>query len=311
MNYQSGTFKCPKCGNNKVNDFKNWAKRDENDYGELNSKWIFYEQEINKQWICCICCFCNKKDNDEREKDFNDSCCSARRCVNTLLCKCNEESYPVFALCYHLIVIFYILFFFWFDLFSYLCCSKKRYSIISGEEETRGLLPKNNNIWDEIKGSTEDEMNRKYNLWKCSQCNYSSKTFVEFIPKKTYKTINQNKELKNDDDNGENDMEIKLKNEESYENDDKVYYYDNNEVNEVIAVNFYTPDMTIFNYCIPCKISDQFKTVLNRLYEEYPDYTKKECAFLFKGSVIDQNKSMAENKIINGSTITILPIEED
>lgn len=75
--------------------------------------------------------------------------------------------------------------------------------------------------------STEDEMNRKYNLWKCSQCNYSSKTFVEFIPKKSYKTINQNKELKNDDDIGENDMEIKLKNEESNENDDNVYYYDN------------------------------------------------------------------------------------
>ena len=45
MNYESGTFKCPKCGNEKVNNFKNWTKRDEYVGRELQSKWIFYEKK--------------------------------------------------------------------------------------------------------------------------------------------------------------------------------------------------------------------------------------------------------------------------
>ena len=46
MNYNSGNFKCPKCGNNKVNSFKNWLSRDEFiKNNTLKTKWIFYQDE--------------------------------------------------------------------------------------------------------------------------------------------------------------------------------------------------------------------------------------------------------------------------
>ena len=67
MNYESGIFKCPKCGNKKVNNFKNWTKRDEYVDGELKAKWIFYEEKITRIWICC---YCFLKDEEDKKKSL-------------------------------------------------------------------------------------------------------------------------------------------------------------------------------------------------------------------------------------------------
>ena len=46
MNDNSGYFKCPKCGNNKVYSFKKWFSREEFiNKNTLKTKWIFYENE--------------------------------------------------------------------------------------------------------------------------------------------------------------------------------------------------------------------------------------------------------------------------
>ena len=45
MNYESGIFKCPKCGNKKANNFKNWTKRDEYVDGELKENGYFMKKK--------------------------------------------------------------------------------------------------------------------------------------------------------------------------------------------------------------------------------------------------------------------------
>ena len=43
--------------------------------------------------------------------------------------------------------------------------------------------------WKETGGSTEEEWNKKEEEWKCEDCNFCSKTFKDFIPKKINKKI--------------------------------------------------------------------------------------------------------------------------
>ena len=125
MNYESGIFKCPKCGNKKANNFKNWTKRDEYVDGELKAKWIFYEEKITRIWICC---YCFLKEEEDKKKSL---------LYNIITCKYNELFYL-----YPLVMILYFLIFFWIDLFNYLCLAIKTYVVISGERETQRLIQK-------------------------------------------------------------------------------------------------------------------------------------------------------------------------
>lgn len=293
MNYEYGKFKCPKCGNDKVSGFKEWAKRDEYVNGEVRSKWIFYEKEIKREWQCCACCLCCK--NDEGEDECREEC------TDTLLCcRCNGE--PIFAFWYHFIIIFYILFFFWFDLFSYLCCSKKTFGKISGENDIK-LLPKEGKMWDEFSGLTANDMTRYYPGWTCSKCKYSSKTFLPFIPKKLSNTIKRNKEIEYYEDDGneghgnENTMTLR-------EVAHIMEGVKNNERKEYISVIFLSQAPQI-NFSVPCKKTDKFKTVLAQFYEEYPELKNKNAYFLANGEVVDPNKSMAENHLKRGGQIII------
>ena len=76
-----------------------------------------------------------------------------------------------------------------------LCCNfwRKRNSTINTKKK---------NIFEETQGLTEERMNRYYKKWMCSECKYTSDTFMEFIPKKfsndfnvvTVKNMNQEPE---------------------------------------------------------------------------------------------------------------------
>ena len=45
MNNNSGKFKCPKCGYNKLCSFEHYFSREEFLNNEIKTKWIFYKEE--------------------------------------------------------------------------------------------------------------------------------------------------------------------------------------------------------------------------------------------------------------------------
>ena len=269
MNQNSGTFKCPKCGNNKIGEFKNWINREEFIDNKINKKWIFYVEK-KKKWKCCIAC----------GKDMRYSC------KRNLLCCCRKDTVDGCCIFLPCSSIFYILFWFWIDLFYYLCCLTYKYIGVAGKTS----MPKieNDKIWN-IDGLTEDEWNSKYNKkWECSNCKYCDKSFLAFIP------------------NSNNGNEIPKKRTEIQlrliENINIPSSMESNE--EIIAIHFESNNQDI-KYTTTCKKSDKFNNVIKKLLEEYPEYKKKEIFFLSNGERIEENKTISENKIKTGDKILI------
>jgi hypothetical protein len=272
MNYNSGNFKCPKCGNNKVNSFKNWLSRDEFiENNTLKTKWIFYQDE-KKEWKCCKCC-----NNDW-----------GYHCGNTLICCCIDDSCNGCVLFYPCISIFYILFYFWCDLIYFLCMATKDYFGVSGKVTEEKISGKNkDNVWNDIGGLTEEEWNSKYKKkWECSNCKYCTDSFLDFLPNsKPNVTLSNN--------NYESEILVIKGNP-----------IQPNSVEDIIAINFVSGDQSL-HFCIPCNKNDKFSFALDKLYKEYPECRKKKCYYLANGNIIVPNKTLAENKIKSGNTIII------
>ena len=73
---------------------------------------------------------------------------------------------------------------------------------------------------------------------------------------------------------------------------------------EQIAIQFTSIDQKL-NYCLPCKKTDHFDILLQKLYLEYPEYKNKKCYFLVNGNLIDINKTLAENNIKSSDNIIL------
>ena len=56
---------------------------------------------------------------------------------------------------------------------------------------------------------------------------------------------------------------------------------------------------------MPCYESDIFRTLKEKLINEYPEIKNMNIYFLANGTKVDENKTMLENKISSGSTIII------
>ena len=78
---------------------------------------------------------------------------------------------------------------------------------------------------------------------------------------------------------------------------------------KIIAVGFTSSDQTIQNFFRPCKDSDLFVKIEEKLYDEYPQYKDLETYFLVNGKKILRFKSMKENNIKNGQIIMLNIIE--
>ena len=333
MNNNWGSFSCPQCNNNKIEEnddntyisiynnntsnskgYQYWMNRKIFIKKEPKTEWIFYKEK-DKKWNCCSCCnMC---------KCFGEGlifCCTDRRCDVTLLC------YPCSF-------IFYILLCFICDLCSFLCFGKMTYFGVKGKNSDFHLSSKvydDNNIWDEMGGLTEEEMNKK-KKWLCSNCKYYNKSFTDFIPKNNINNINNtninnnnindnnshNKIIPNynihNDNNQGGDIYNNIISFETMKNAKNVTININNnassktnrELNEdTMAINFKSIDQTL-NYCIPCKKSDKFYAIERKLYEEYPQYKNKQVYFTGNGNRIDKNKTLEENKIKSGDTIIL------
>ena len=77
-----------------------------------------------------------------------------------------------------------------------------------------------------------------------------------------------------------------------------------NEMEGIMTVNFISSDESIF-CSIPCKSTYKFDYVVKKFCEMNPEYKEfKNYIFYIKGSRIDKNKSLEENRINNNSLIT-------
>ena len=73
---------------------------------------------------------------------------------------------------------------------------------------------------------------------------------------------------------------------------------------EQLAIQFSSNDQKL-HYCLPCKKTDRFDLLLQKLYLEYPEYKNKKCFFLANGNLIDIHKTLAENNIKSSDNIIL------
>ena len=74
------------------------------------------------------------------------------------------------------------------------------------------------------------------------------------------------------------------------------------EEDEEINVNITTSDQSI-NISIKCQKNDKFKVLENKLYEKYPDLKNKKHYYICNGNMIDIEKTIEQNKIIDNDNI--------
>ena len=76
----------------------------------------------------------------------------------------------------------------------------------------------------------------------------------------------------------------------------------NNE--KKMAITFISKDQKV-HYSIPCKSNDIFFKIVNLLYEEYPEYKEIQNYFLCNGRLINEYKTLEENRIKSGDIIIL------
>ena len=74
------------------------------------------------------------------------------------------------------------------------------------------------------------------------------------------------------------------------------------ENKNIIFVTFLSSDQKI-RYSIPCKKTDSFSKIEQKLYKKFPEYKDKNIYFLVNGEKIDVNKTLEENNIKDGDVI--------
>ena len=142
-------------------------------------------------------------------------------------------------------------------------------------------------IFEIIKNKITTKLDDDKFKFKCSSCGYSSKYgIIDFI--------SDQKQKKEFLDEYLNNLKKEISNTPN----------DNNDINEILAINFSSIDSKI-NFPIPCKKNDKFSIIEQKLYEEYPEYKNKNCYFIANGIVIDRNKTIGENKIKSGDNIIL------
>ena len=120
-----------------------------------------------------------------------------------------------------------------------------------------------NNLYQDLKNSTKniiDELNDKI------------KSLELNIEAKTTELDNLKKDLKNQ-------KPIK-----------------DNQMDNIMAIAFTSVDQK-FIYALPCRNTDKFVRLEEKLYEQYPQYTEENTYFTFGGKTIKRFKTLQENGI--------------
>ena len=183
----------------------------------------------------------------------------------------------------------------------------------------------NNELFKELRD--KHDLIKKFFL-NMNQSNTSKNHFKDEIDKNNQlaneynKLKNENKTLKNKIDdlnytiNKYNQMTIKLKNDNDIMRDQlsklskdactSFNITNNINLKEILTVNFLSTDQRISNYSIPCKKTDLFVELEEKLYNEYPEFKDYLTCCLANGQQILRFKTLEENNIRNNDKIIVL-----
>ena len=151
----------------------------------------------------------------------------------------------------------------------------------------------------------EDEKSKNRNLNKInidltSQLNNANKTIKDLSNKLNSISLkNNNNEFQkiiNMKDEEINKLKSKL-NENSLENC--------KPGEKILAIGFTSCDKKINNFFLPCKDSELFVRIEEKLYDEYSEYKEKETYFMVGGNKIKRFKTLKQNNIKSGSLIML------
>lgn len=169
MNYNSGEFYCPQCGNKELNGCKIWLSKIEYENNSEKKKWLFYKAK--NDCVCCLGCYaCGCKGSDYA---------SIRECLKCSPCK--WENYVCFPF-YLLFLILYFIFCSIGDICNICCCKYLEYEKVqcgSSNYEKYVLAKNDKELWNECKGFTGNDSKDEF---KCENCGYKTLNFIDFIP---------------------------------------------------------------------------------------------------------------------------------
>lgn len=282
MKIESGKFQCRECKERFMFTYESWMNRNYYHNNIPQKHWIFYTKKTetikSRKWEC-LCKDLFKLYPEKCKKGLNDP-------ITTII-------FLFGAFFYYLILgVLYITIFFWIDLIRFIISKKTRTNYIYTYFDNGRIIDKNiicdsaQNIYNIYKGIPENAMNMYgRNLFKCLHCNWRPNTFSDFIskPEAEETTNEENANTTVNINNTNNNLNLNL-----------------NE--NIIAVNFFVNGETI---PLICNKNEKFSSLVKNFYRKYPQYKNKNCYFLASGSMVNLNKTILENRIIDGQTILV------
>jgi len=79
----------------------------------------------------------------------------------------------------------------------------------------------------------------------------------------------------------------------------------NVDFDDIMCVNFISSDQNV-HYAASCLKTNTFAEIEEKLYKQYPQYRETNNSFIANGTQVLRFKTIAENKIGNGLTVTLI-----
>ena len=165
-----------------------------------------------------------------------------------------------------------------------------------------------NNNQNIIQSNNNDEINKLRNeLTKANKVIEQQKLTINELQNKLNNYNNTINNLNNDINNYRNIIskkDIELNNYKSQLNNNII---PNNKVyiNDMMCVNFISSDKNV-HFAVPCLKTNTFAEVEEKLYKQYPQYRGTNNTFLANGMQVLRFKTIDENKIGNGLSVTLI-----
>ena len=121
-----------------------------------------------------------------------------------------------------------------------------------------------------------------------------------------FKNFYDSQNIIKDKDNSNKDIIIKELNKEIDKLKEKLsrYPFELSKGEKLISVIFTSSDQNMF-YSIICKNTQKFTELEEKLYNDYPEYSKSNNYFIINGNRVNKTKSLDENKIRNSDIIIL------
>ena len=121
-----------------------------------------------------------------------------------------------------------------------------------------------------------------------------------------FKMFNDSQKIKEDIFNSNKNIIIKKQEHEIDKLKEKLskYPFELSNGEKLISIIFTSSDQNM-HYSIICKNTQKFIELEQKLYKDYPEYSKSDNYFMINGNKVNKDKSLDENKIRNSDIIIL------